>query len=170
MRFFQFSLYLLLITSSLEIRAEQSINPELQALKQESLLLDRDLLLLEDKIKQPLSIYLSQATDAKFVLETMVVKLNGELLVGHNYTQKERLALKKGGAQLLYKGVLTEGKHKLISYYRSNKDYQGGTEFEFIKAPGMQVIEISIQKSESKESRLRPAVTIKLVKIKQTSK
>jgi len=141
--------------------AEQSINLELQALKQQSLLLGRDLLLLEDKIKQPFSIYLSQKTDAKFALETLTLKLDGKPLLTHRYSPNQHKALKKGGAQLIYKGTLSEGEHKLIAYYRSNKNYQGGGEFEFNKKPFSQSIEIFIHKNKSKESRLQPALFIK---------
>lgn len=143
------------------VSAEQSINLELQSLKQQSLLLDRDLLLLEDKIKQPFSIYVSQKADAKFALETLTLKLDGKSLLVHRYTTNEHKALKKGGAQLIYKGTLTEGEHKLIAYYRSNKNYQGGGEFEFSKTASSQSIEIFIQKNKSKESRLQPKLFIK---------
>ncbi len=169
MRFFQLLNCLLLIAFLSAASAEQSINLELQGLKQQSLLLDRDLLILGDEIEKPFSIYLSQVTDIKFVLETMTIKLDGKPLVSHTYTAKERKALKKGGAQLLYKGTLSDGPHKLIAYYRSNKDYQGGEEFEFNKKSASQAVEISLQKGESKESRLQPGVIINNVDKVSTS-
>ncbi|MCW8933945.1 MAG: hypothetical protein OQK98_04395 [Gammaproteobacteria bacterium] len=164
MRFYHFLSGLLLIVLSFVVYAEQSINHELQTLKQKSLLLDRDLLILDDKIKKPFSIYLSQMTDAKFVLEVMTIKLDDKPLTIHNYTDLERKALKNGGAQLIYKGVLADGTHKIIAYYRSNKDYQGGAEFEFNKSSDSQSIEISINRGESKESRLQPKLSIQAVK------
>jgi len=163
MRFLRVLSTSLLMLISLICLAEQSINPELQALKQQSLLLDRDLLVLEEKIKQPFNIYLSLRTDAKFVLETITIKLDGEELHVHKYNKKERLALKKGGAQLLFSGLLSPGSHTLIAYYRSNKDYQAGSEFNFDKSNGSQSIEISLRKGESKESRLQPKVLIEEV-------
>lgn len=164
MRFYNFLSGLLLIVLSFVVCAEQSINLDLQALKQQSLLLDRDLLILDDKIKKPFSIYLSQTTDAKFVLEVMTIKLDGKPLIIHNYTSLERKALKNGGAQLIYKGVLADGVHKIIAYYRSNKDYQGGDEFEFNNNSDSQAIEISLKRGESKESRLQPKLSIETVK------
>ena len=164
MRFFNFLSGLLFIVLPSVVCAEQSINLELQALKQQSLILDRDLLILDDKIKKPFSIYLSQKTDAKFVLEVMTIKLDGKPLLSHNYTDLERKALRKGGAQLLFKGVMADGAHKIIAYYRSNKDYQGGDEFEFIKNSDSQSIEISLKKGDSKESRLQPKLSIQAVK------
>jgi len=163
MRFYNFLSGLLLIVLSFVVYAEQSINLELQALKQQSLLLDRDLLILDDKIKKPFSIYLSQNTDAKFVLEVMTIKLDGKPLISHNYTDLERKALKNGGAQLIYKGVLSDGAHKIIAYYRSNKDYQGGHEIEFKKDSDSQAIEISLKRGESKESRLQPKLSIQII-------
>jgi len=139
---------------------QSSINLQLQSLKQQSLLLDRDLLILEDKIKKPFSIYLSQITDAKFSLETMTVTLDGKVLLKHEYTDRQNEALKKGGAQLLFKGDIAEGPHKLIAYYRSNKNYQSGAELQFIKKPASQSVEISLLKGKSKESRLQPKVFI----------
>jgi len=164
MRFYNFLSGLLFIVLTSAVCAEQSINLELQGLKQQSLILDRDLLILGDKIKKPFSIYLSQKTDAKFVLEVMTIKLDGKALLSHKYTDLERKALRNGGAQLLYKGVLPDGQHKIIAYYRSNKDYQGGDEFEFNKSSDSQAIEISLKKEDSKESRLQPKVSIRAVK------
>jgi len=161
MRFLLLSFYLALTVNAPLLYAEQNINPELQLLKQQSLLLDRDLLVLEEKIKKPFSIYLSQKTDAKFVLENIVIKLDGQPLLEHKYNETERKALKRGGAQLLFNGSIPAGQHKLIAYYRSSKNYQGGAEFEFIKKNDAQAIEIVLYKSESKESRLQPNVAIK---------
>ncbi len=169
MQFFKTLNCLLLIAFSFVSHAEQSINLELQVLKQQSLLLDRDLLIVEDKIKKPFSIYLSQLTDAKFAIETLNIQLDGKQLVRHQYTDIERQALKKGGAQLLFKGSLDEGEHQIIAYYRSNKDYQSGEQFTFNKNSAALAIEISLYKGESKESRLQPKVDIKKVQSAQGS-
>ncbi len=147
----------------------QGINPELQVLKQQSLLFDRDLLILEDKINRPFSVYLSQNTDARFMLETLVIKLDDQPLATHKYTGAERNSLKKGGAQLLYKGAVSAGPHKLTVYYRSYKKYQGSAELKFNKEPFPQAVEILLQKDQSNESLQHPAILITPLKPAQSS-
>ncbi len=132
----------------------------LHKLKQQSLILDRDLLLLEQQITQPVSIYLTLDTDSRFVLEKLVVKLDGEDIFSHVYTPVERRALVNGGAQLIYKTALKSGKHSLIAYYQSSKGYQGGTEYRFSKTDDSKVLMLHIHSTESKESRLKPQVKV----------
>lgn len=132
----------------------------LQTLKQQSLALDRDLLMLEEKITQPVSIYLTQNTDTRFVLEKMVLTLGDSINIAHQYTDQQRKALARGAAQLLYSGGLPNGKYQLITYYSSNKGHQGGVEFEFVKSNASRVFELRLQKEQTKESRLRPTLLV----------
>ncbi len=154
---------LLILILISRVQAESAFTEALQTLKQQSLSLDRDLLLLEEKITRPLSIYLSTQVDAKFVLNSMTLTLDDKPLLDIQYTDNERQALAKGGAQLLYRGALPSGEHQLIAYYSSDKGYQGGTKFKFSKGDISQVIEIKILKGNSRESRLKPAVVINTV-------
>ena len=135
--------------------------PELQRLKQQSLELDRDLLILQDKLKQPLRIFVSQYTDSKFVLEKMTIKLNGRQIVSHEYNEVQRQALTDRGAHLIYQGALQPGVYNLIAYYQSGMNYQGGSEFKFTKSNEAYDIEVILHKNESRESRLQPEVSIR---------
>lgn len=162
MRCILFTCFIMLCLVS-RVQAESGFTEALQTLKQQSLSLDRDLLLLEEKITQPLSIYLSLQVDAKFVLQSMTLTLDNKPLLNVQYTDIERQAMAKGGAQLLYRGALPEGEHQLIAYYQSDKGYQGGSKFSFRKDQASQVIEIQILRGKSRESRLQPSVVINTV-------
>lgn len=162
MRGILFTVFLILLMFS-RAHAESAFTEAMQSLKQQSLSLDRDLLLLEEKITRPLSIYLSTQVDAKFVLHSMTLTLDGKPLLDVKYSDVERKALAKGGAQLLYRGALSPGEHQLIAYYQSDKGYQGGSKFKFSKDDASQIIEIKILKGNSRESRLQPSVVINTI-------
>lgn len=155
---------LILMLLPLRGNAETDFAELLQTLKQESLSLDRDLLLLEEQITRPVSIYLTLETDSRFVLEKLVLRLDNKLLMDLRYSGLERNALQEGGAQLIYRGMLSPGPHQLISYYQSDKGHQSGKEYRFVKTDDTHVIEIRIQKTHFKESRLQPVVKISSVK------
>ncbi len=170
MRCIPFSLIAVLCVSGL-LNVTMAAQPEsgptqgdfsgaLQTLKQQSLELERDLLSLEQQITRPISIYLTLDTDSRYFIEKLVLKLDGQDLLTHEYRLEERQALNQGGAQLLYNAPLEAGKHRLIAYYQSNKGYQGGTEYEFIKTDHSIVLKLHIFSNESKESRLKPLMKI----------
>lgn len=140
--------------------ADLQIHQQLQQLKQQSIALDRDLILLEDKVMQPLSVYVSQFADAKFKLESLVLTLDDKPLAKFTYQNRHRQALEQGGAQLVFKGMVAEGKHTLVAYYTSDKGYQGGVEYTLVKQPMAQSIEFRLLKDQSKESRLRPLMRV----------
>ncbi len=155
---------LILLILPLAGNTEPAFVEELQQLKQASLSLDRDLILLEEEITQPLSIYLTLETDSRFVLEKLVLRLDNRSLLSQQYSEEQRKALAEGGAQLLFKGELPAGQHQLIAYYQSDKGYQSGKEYRFVKTDSSLIVEIRIQKTNFKESRLHPVVKIGSVK------
>lgn len=164
------SLLLLLLVVSAALHAEspgesvatqyRGLDSGLQLLKQQSLELERDLLILEEQVANPLVIYFSMDTDRKFRLDTLNVLLDGEKLVNQQFSREDLKPLRQGGAQLIYKGGIKPGKHELIAYYISDRDYQRGAKFIIEKTLQPAFLEVIIQKQESKESRLQPAMII----------
>ncbi|VAW57382.1 hypothetical protein MNBD_GAMMA07-694 [hydrothermal vent metagenome] len=161
MQFFLLISGLLFILSVAGVNAKQAHHQALQVLKQQSLSLERDILLFHEKAQKPLNLYLTQHANHYFDLNIMTVLLDGKLLVRHIYKTQEKMALKKGGAQLLFKGAIAEGKHKLTVFYRSGKAYQAGNEYQINKINSVSTIEITLIKGQLKEPFQQPTVAIK---------
>ncbi len=145
-----------------DVSALQSIDQSLQSLKWQSLMLNRDILLLDEQINKPLSIYLTQHENEQFNLEVFTVLLDGRLLVRNKYSKRENNALDNGGAQLLYNGALAEGTHKLTVFYRSRNGTMSGSEFSLNKKVASSILEIALGKN-SANATLKPDVSIHLL-------
>ncbi len=153
---------LLFMVFTVDVNALQSIDQALQALKHQSLLLDRDVLLLEEKINKPLIIYITQRESEQFNLSIFTALLDGRLLVRHKYSKEENKALNNGGAQLLFSGALAKGNHKLTVFYRSHNGTMAGSEFSIKKEGTSSVLEIALGR-DGASSSLQPDVSIHLL-------
>ncbi|MDZ7670390.1 MAG: hypothetical protein U5Q16_13595 [Gammaproteobacteria bacterium] len=80
-------------------------SPETQAVKQELLSLKRDLVILEEDLLFPASsqvaVFLSMDVGEFFQLDAVTVKLDGEEVTHHLYTDRQLDALLRGGVQKL---------------------------------------------------------------------
>ena len=142
-------------------RQYRGLDSALQLLKQQELELERDLLILEEQVTNPLVIYFSMDTDHKFKLDSLTILLDGKKLTAKEYNAAIIKNLRRGSAQLVFKGSIAQGKHELIAYYTSNRDYQRGSKLIIEKTIQPKFLEIVIQKQDSKESRLQPELMIR---------
>lgn len=124
----------------------------IQQLKKEVISLNRDLRDLEDQLLFPSSTKYSffvTLNDGKFfTLESVKLKLDGELVTSHLYSEKARQALSRGGTQKIYNTNLSEGKHTLVAFFTglgpNNTPFKRATEVVFEKGAGEGYMEIAI--------------------------
>jgi len=133
----------------------------LQQLKQEALELERDVLILEEQLENPLVIYFSMQAPRKFRLQSLHILIDGKPLKTLDYDSATRQALARGGAQRVYQGRLASGTHELIAYYSDHRDYQRGSKRQISKTLKPKFIEIVIQPQPGSESRAQPELVIR---------
>jgi hypothetical protein len=94
-------------------------------------------------------------------LDSLAILLDGKPLKSLNYNSATREALRKGGAQQVYRGEVEAGEHELIAYYRNSRDYQRGAKIRFKKSLKPTFIEIVIRQQEDSKNLLLPELTIR---------
>ena len=143
------------------------LNGQLQDLKEELLNINRDLFILEEDLLFPAStqvnIYVSQDGGYLFALDSVQVKINGELLTSYLYTEREIAALQRGAIQRLYVGNLSSGKHELVAIFTGQgpdkRTYKRATQLVFEKDSETKMIELKIADNPKKR---QPQFTTKV--------
>lgn len=131
---------------------------DLESVKQDLVALKRDLTILEEDLLFPASsqvaVFLSMDVGEFFQLDAVTVKLDGEEVTHHLYTERQVDALLRGGVQRLYLGNVKEGSHTLTAFFTgrgpSDRDYRRAATVEFDKTFEPAFIELAIRDSESK--------------------
>jgi len=107
----------ILITLSLNVCAndKESIANKIQALKEQAVVLHKDLAQLEQDLIYPsttqIAIYLAKRIDKALSLGSVKLSVDGTLVSTHVYTSEQNKALELGGMQRLYLGNLGVGDH-----------------------------------------------------------
>ncbi len=131
----------------------------IEALEQELMSLNADLLILEEDLLYPASsrvaVYLSMDMGDLFRLDAVTLKLNGEEVTHHLYTQREVSALYRGGVQKLYVGNARQGKNELTAFFTGmgphERDYKRGTSVSFEHSFEPIYVELTINDVASKQ-------------------
>jgi hypothetical protein len=93
------------------------LDGEIQAIKEEVLEINREILLLEELSLYPhgqqLVVLVSVANNSTVNPDSISLQLDGHTVSHHIYTGSEGAALQEGGVHRLYTGRLTDGKHML---------------------------------------------------------
>ena len=93
------------------------LDGEIQAIKEEILEINRDILLLEELSLYPhgqqLVVLVSVANELPVRPDSISLQLNGQTISQHVYTGSEGAALQAGGVHRLYTGRLGDGEHVL---------------------------------------------------------
>src|SRR5690625_1085919 len=113
-------LMLLCLALSPALAAEEndSLDPnaldhELQALKEDVLTANRDLLVLQEDLLFPssrqIAVYLSMDRGSLLQLESVELQVNDKVVASHMYSERELQALSRGGSHQLWMGNLPTG-------------------------------------------------------------
>ena len=131
---------------------EDSQDQKIQAIKQQSLELNRDLTILEEELLFPresrLAVFLSLETGNFLSLGEVALNIDGNQVASYRYTQKELDALRRGGTHRLYIGNVKAGEHQLVAVFTGQgsegRNYRGSTELTFAKTSGASNLELKI--------------------------
>lgn len=157
MTFFQRALLLLTLLFGSALPA-LALEAELERLKEDTLSLNRDLLILEEELLYPASsqiaVYLSVDLGEFFHLDSVRLQINGQLVASELYTDQQRQALHRGGVQRLYLGNLTSGDHEIAAFFTglgpNGEEYKRAAEQTVEKRRDPLVLELRIVDSARK--------------------
>jgi hypothetical protein len=109
------SVLLLTLSFSVNAATGQSIASKIEVLKQQAVLLHKDLAQLEQDLIYPsttqIAIYVSTNMDKGFTLGSIRLLVDNVVVTQSIYTQAQNYALNLGGMQRLYMGNLSVGDH-----------------------------------------------------------
>jgi hypothetical protein len=143
-----------------------SLDSEVQMLKQEAVNLNRDLFLLEEELLYPantqLAVFVSMDVGTFFALDSVKILLDGKEVSNYLYTQREAEALLRGGVQRIWLGNLKTGRHELTAFFTGkgphDRDYQRGAMLHIDKGVGAKYVELKIS---DRAQQLQPEFVIK---------
>lgn len=128
------------------------LDGEVQAIKEEILEINRDILQLEELSLYPhgqqLVVLVSVAQNSPVSPERISLQLNGDTVSQHSYTGSEGAALQEGGVHRLYSGRLSDGEHRLAVSVTGKQ--AGGRAFQqqrsvtITKVPGRKYLELHL--------------------------
>ncbi len=130
----------------------ETLDGQIQNLKQEVLKLNRNLFLLQEELLFPgnsqFSVFLSLDIGQYFQLDSVTLKIDNKTVANHLYTQHELQALKRGAVQQLYLGNIKSGQHELVALFTGKeadgRDSQRATSLNFDKRTDPKFIELKI--------------------------
>ncbi len=139
-------------SSTAALTAVRSISKNIQDLKQDVIVLNKDLRLMEEQLLFPsstkFSVFVSLDTGQFLKLESVKLKIDGKLVTTHLYSDKQRGSMARGGIQKLYVTNLNEGKHTATAFFTgigpNGRPYKRAENLEFEKGPGSEYLEIAI--------------------------
>jgi len=150
-----------------EVPAEQqefrSLDEQVQGLKGEVIGINRELMLLQEKLIYPsstqMSIFVSFEGGKDISLDSIELKLDSRTVQKHIYSFRELEALRNKGVQRLHTANLGNGKHQIevdiAGHTGSNNTYRKHATFSITKETGPRLIELKIVGNGS-----NPSVTL----------
>ncbi len=133
----------------------QPIAGQREELKRQVIDLSRDLFMLEEDLLFPantrIAVFLSLDTGLFLRLDSVKLKIDGEVVAAHPYTETQIRALQRGGMQRLYTGNLKAGVHQVTVFAEG----QGPNQRQYKKAASLEVEKGS--DTTSLEIRIRDA-------------
>ena len=146
----------------------QTLDTDMEDVKQALLKLKRDLVILEEDLLFPASsqvaVFLSMDLGEFFALDAVTLKLNGKDIVHHLYTEREVDALFRGGVQKLFVGNVKQGHNRITAFFNgrgpSGRDYRRAATVDFEKSFEPTFVELAISDSTAKyQPEFRAAVS-----------
>lgn len=111
----------LMLFAGLTVTAAEAPESTLQDVEASLASLEKDLAILEEDLLYPpssrVAVYLSLDTGELFALDEVEVKLNGETVAHHLYTEQQIEALGRGGVQRLFVGNARQGDNEITAFF-----------------------------------------------------
>ena len=153
---------------------EDSQDQKIEAIKQQTLELNRDLIILEEELlflkESRLAVFLSVDTANFLSLDEVTLNIDGNQVGSYRYTQRELDALRRGGSHRLYMGNVKTGEHQAVAVFTGQgsegHNYHGTTELTFAKTSGASNLELRI--TSSADAR-QPAFVFKQTRIRRAT-
>ncbi len=144
----------------------QTLDADIQDMKQLLLELNRDLFLLEEELLFPantqVAVFVSMDVGDFFDLDSVQVKLDDKDVSNYLYTEREVDALIRGGVHQLFLGNLRAGEHELVAIFTGagphGRDYRRGATLTFEKGIGPKYIELTIS---DRQQALQPEFVVR---------
>jgi hypothetical protein len=135
----------------------QGLDEQVQEIKSDVLGIAAELGRLEERLLYPsntqVSVFVAVAEGERFRLDSVQLRIDGELVAHHIYSFKELEALQKGGVQRIYTGNLRSGEHQLEVAVAGKRpdgaDFGGSQGFRFQKEAPPKLVEITLAGVES---------------------
>jgi len=142
------------------------LDAEIQAIKEEVLGINTEILQLEELLLYPhgqqLVVLVSVANNTPVSPDTISLQLNGQALSHHHYTGSEDAALQEGGVHRLYTGRLSDGEYRLevsvTGKQAGGKVFHQQHNMTITKLPGPKYLELHLGPGEKTRE---PALTIR---------
>lgn len=150
------------------VKAQESVNAlskDIQDLKQSVISLNKNLRVLEEDLLFPantqVTVFLSMDVGKFFTLDSVKLEVDGKVVASHTYTDKELVALAKGGIHRLHMENLSVGEHRVSAFFTgvgpNGREYKRGTTMKISKEKGPKYVELKITDSTLK---LQPEFTV----------
>lgn len=158
MRAFSWLPGLLLMLLSANVLAG-SLDGDMAQYKKDLLDVNKRLLLMEEELLFPadtrVAIFLSLDVGRFFTPDSVTLKMDGETLASHLYTDKEVRALKNGAIQKLHTANVKNGQHRLTAFVTGTgpdkREYRRGVSLDFDKQHGIQYVQLKIEDNQAKQ-------------------
>lgn len=132
------------------------LDGEIQAIKEEILDINREILQLEEMLLYPngqqVVVLVSVDNDAPVKPGSISLWLDGKSVSHHTYTGTEVAALQEGGVHRLYTGRLIDGEHTLevsvAGKQNGGRDFQHRRSVVITKKPGQKYLEVNLRQDE----------------------
>lgn len=142
------------------------LDGEIQAIKEEILGINRDILLLEELSQYPhgqqLVVLVSVAKDSPVKPETISLQLDGQTVSQYRYTGSEGAALQEGGVHRLYSGRLSDGEHSVAVSVTGqqvrDRVFNEQHSVTITKRPGRKYLELHLGSGEKSS---QPGLTVR---------
>jgi type II secretory pathway pseudopilin PulG len=144
---------------------DNQLATQLQQLKKEVIALNRDLFILEEDLLFPSStqvvVFLAVDVGDYFKLDAVELKIDEQTVTHYLYTEKQQIALAKGGVQKLHLANLPQGKHELTAFFIGvgphDREYKRATTLSFEKGSDAKMLELRITDTTATQ---QPAFTV----------
>ena len=142
------------------------LDGEIQAIKEEILGINRDILLIEEMSLYPhgqqLVVLVSVANNSPVNPDTISLQLDGQTVSQYRYTGSEGAALHEGGVHRLYSGRLSDGEHSLVIFVTGKRAkgqvFQQQRSVSITKRPGRKYLELHLGPGENTS---KPELTVR---------